>query len=325
MPIHIIREDITKINCDIIVNATNEFMNGTGGVDGAIRYAAGKEFNQDCEMLGSCAIGEAKITKGYKLPCKYVIHTVGPQWVDGKHNEKNLLESCYKNCLDLAKCYQCESIAFPIISSRTYGYPKEEAFKIAVNIIQEFLLKHDMDVYIVVFDKKTTHISKKLFNNVLEYIDDNYIDEYTFNKQRRIAKRMSYEQEIETFDTALPFGFADEFILDESFSECLLRLIDEKGMKDSECYKKANIDRKLFNKIKNNNDYHPKKETVISFALSLELSLKETEELLKKAGYSLSNSYKFDVIIQYFLVNHIYDIITINETLYAFDQKLLSI
>jgi len=172
MALKIIQNDITKIQCDAIVNAANSTLLGGGGVDGAIHKAAGKELLLECTKLGGCKTGQAKLTRAYKLPCRYVIHTVGPKWKGGGNGEKELLESCYRESLKLAVEYKCESIAFPLISSGVYSYPKEQAFKVAVDTITEFLIHHDILVYIVVFDKSTFQISEKLFADITSYIDD---------------------------------------------------------------------------------------------------------------------------------------------------------
>lgn len=332
MPIQIIREDITKMKCDAIVNPTDEEMIGSGGVDGLIHKVAGPRLKEEFIQSGGCQVGKAKITKGFLLPSTYIIHTVGPIYIDGKHNEKSLLESCYKECLKLAVENNCKSIAFPLISTGTYRYPKEEAFNIAIQTIQNFLLNHEMNIFIVVYDKKAVSISKKIFTNVLEYIDDHYVEMYeaSYNRNVRYQPKLIFSKQ-EDISNKKSCDIYDEtislnekiFELDESFSESLIRMIDERNMKDSDCYKKANIDRKLFNKIKNNSNYHPKKETAIAFAIALELNLEDTLSFLSKAGYTLSNSYKFDVIIKYFIQNKIYDVMLINETLFTFDQKLL--
>ena len=331
MTIHVLREDITNIICDVIVNPTNTFLKAEGSLDKKIHMLAGIELDKKCKEIGYCKIGDAVITDGYNMKCKYIFHTVGPKWIDGKHNEEKDLRACYKKCLSLAVKQKCNSIAFPIISSGTLGYPKDIAFNIAVEEIQNFLLNNELEVFITVFDKKTTLISKQLFTDVKEYIDDYYFEKESVFFQRQSivfpkaeqSKTIDYFEESEIIDDCFTQLEDDQIILDESFSEALIRIIDEKGIKDSDCYKKANIDRKLFNKIKNNKEYHPKKETALSLAIALELDIDQTNELINKAGYILTNSYKFDVIIKYFINNKIFDVMLINETLYSFDQNLL--
>ena len=329
MPLQIVRNDITKMKVDAIVNAANSSLLGGGGVDGAIHAAAGPELLEECKKLGGCKTGDAKITKAYRLPCKYVIHAVGPIWQGGQSREKELLDSCYRTSLELAKLHKCESIAFPLISSGIYGYPKEQALKVAMDVIRDFLFKNEMQVYIVIFDKAAYHISEKLFADIAEYIDDNYVDAHT--DYRRASMRMNMPmQPLVHYDVCESKCMSVEEDLnsklkqiDESFAEMLLRKIDEKGMSDTECYKKANIDRKLFSKIRSNAGYKPSKPTAIAFAIALELSLEETEDMLRKAGFALSNSNKFDIIIEYFISRGNYNIFEINEALFAFDQSLL--
>lgn len=333
MPIQIIRQDITKIQCDAIVNAAKKSLLGGGGVDGAIHKAAGKGLLEECKTLGGCETGQAKITGAYNLPSKYVIHTVGPRWFGGFTGEEKKLESCYRESLRIAKENGCESIAFPLISSGAYGYPKDKALKVAVDTIGEFLLQNDMLVYIVVFDKNAFDIGRKLFTDIKAFIDDKYIEAHPpmLNRKREeIDECCCYESTSLQYPCSAPFEEETnlETLLtqvDESFSQMLLRKIDEKGMSDAECYKKANIDRKLFSKIKSNVDYKPKKTTAIAFAISLELSLEETKEMLTKAGYALSHSNKFDIIIEYFISKGNYNIFEINEALFAFDQSLLGV
>lgn len=362
MPIKIVRNDITKIECDAIVNAAKSSLLGGGGVDGAIHKAAGKGLLLECMKLGGCKPGEAKITSAHKLPCKYVIHTVGPKWKDGCSGEAAILASCYRSSLELAVRNNCESIAFPLIASGAYGYPKAEALRLAVDVISGFLIYHDLLVYIVVYDKTSYHISEGLFADIASYIDDKYVDTHFDVRYRQsecpgaafpTCSRSSFDGagestalRIEDDDTVIAetsvlhpvqaqkksnklfdtCSFSlDDLInqIDESFSQMLLRMIDEKGMTDAECYKKANIDRKLFSKIRSDINYKPSKNTAIAFAISLELTLPETKDMLMKAGYALSRSNKFDIIIEYFITKGVYNVFEINEALFAFDQSLL--
>ena len=329
MPLQIIRNDITKMTVDAIVNAANESLLGGGGVDSAIHYAAGPKLLAECRRLGECKTGRAKITGGYNLPAKYVIHTVGPIYKDGKRGEKNLLESCYRESLTLAKEHDCETVAFPLISSGIYGYPKDQALKVAIDVISDFLLENDMTVYIVIFDKAAYKISEKLFTDIAEYIDDHYVDEHTDYRRESMRLNMPIQPIMAEDMCECKAMAADDDLdskfkqIDESFSQMLLRKIDEKGMTDAECYKKANIDRKLFSKIRSDVHYKPSKPTAIAFAISLELPLEETEDMLKKAGFALSHSNKFDIIIEYFISKGNYNIFEINEALFAFDQSLL--
>ena len=336
MPLKIIRNDITKMAVDAIVNAAKESLLGGGGVDGCIHRAAGPELLAECRTLGGCRTGQAKITKAYRLPCKYVIHTVGPVWQDGKQGEREKLVSCYRTSLALAKEHGCETVAFPLVSSGVYGYPKDQALRVAVDTIGQFLLENDMTVYLVIFDRAAYQISGKLFADIAEYIDDHYVDEHSDFRQERLRRmnRLEVEESAICEESAAPCapmavgavgGSLDDLLkdLDAGFSETLLKLIDRSGKKDSEIYKKANVDRKLFSKIRNNPGYKPSKATAIAFAIALELDLAETRDLIARACFALSHSSKFDVIIEYFIQQKNYDIFEINEALFAFDQSLL--
>lgn len=344
MPLTIVRNDITQMHVDAIVNAANESLLGGGGVDGAIHEAAGPELFKECMTLHGCDTGSAKVTKGYRLPCRCIIHAVGPRWIDGRHGEPELLKSCYETSLRLAEEHGCASIAFPLISSGIYGYPKDQALKVAVDTISDFLLEHEMDVSIVVFDRKAYQISGKLFADIAEYIDDRYVEEHTDEDANRVSRRHEFSRrfgrgvygcsevpipretdqsidmspvcETNTLEEALEQ-------IDESFSEMLLRKIDECGMTDAQCYKKANIDRKLFSKIRSDKFYRPSKPTALAFALALELPRPELEDMLRKAGYALSRSSKFDIIVMYFVERGDYNVNEINEALFAFDQSLI--
>lgn len=327
MPLQIVRNDITTMKMDAIVNAANESLLGGGGVDGAIHRAAGPELLAECRTLGGCKTGQAKITKGYRLPAKFVIHTVGPIWRGGGHGERELLVSAYRSSLELALAHGCETVAFPLISSGVYGYPKDQALKVAVDTIGEFLLCHDMTVYLVIFDRAAYTICGKLFADIAAYIDDRYVDAHTDNREtqrRRMALASMPMEEDALAPIAAPADL-DEALnkLDESFSQMLLRKIDERGMTDAQCYKKANIDRKLFSKIRSDVHYKPSKPTAMAFAVALELPLDEAREMLEKAGFAFSHASKFDIIVEYFIAHRNYNIFEINEALFAFDQSLL--
>jgi len=393
MPLSIIRNNIIKMNTDAIVNSTNTNLETSGGVCGAIFNAAGiTKLKKACDKLAPINIGSAVITKGYALRSKYIIHTAGPVYINGNNYERNLLGSCYTNSLNLAKSYNCESISFPLISSGRLNYPKEDALDIAIASIKEWLLLNEMDVYIVVYDKKSFVISKNLLGDVRTFINEHYIDEYKTNVWKGIgsdatvlinaehrddmpqgsgtaddgssmaddgngmaddgsySKNMelpsSVDEDGKTFPRqAISTSFdmqeksrksynqrqksrgtsVSEILhgMDEPFSMVLLKLIDYKGKTDVDVYKRANIDRRLFSKIRIGNGYIPSKKTVIALAIALELTLPEVHKLLEHAGYALSPSVPFDVIIEYFIIGKKYDIFEINNVLFEYDMPLL--
>ena len=348
MPFEMVRNDITRMKVDAIVNAANRSLLGGGGVDGAIHRAAGPKLLEECRTLGGCETGEAKITKGYDLPARYVIHTVGPIWHGGGNGEKELLTACYQHSLELAVQYGCESVAFPMISAGAYGYPKDQAMAVAVDTITRFLMDHDLMVWLVVFGPSEFATGKKLFRDVQEYIDDVYAEnhvrknvEYAREKLWREDEDAALHMDMQiggaleesTFDVIAPMAAPslakepdwNELLkqTDEGFSQTLLRLIDERNMKDADCYKKANVDRKLFSKIRSNPEYRPSKQTVFAFAVALELPLPEAKKLLKKAGFALTHSSKFDIVMEYFFKHPGHDVFEINEVLFRYDLPLL--
>ena len=366
MPFEIIRNDITKMRVDAIINPTDKRLSGGGGLDAAIHRAAGAELDDACRALGGCAVGEAKLTPGFRLAAKYVIHTAGPVWHGGSCGERALLSACYRNSLALAKALDCQTIAFPLISAGAFGYPKDEALSVAIEAISAFLFESDATVYLVVFGRTEYLASRKLFRNVQAYIDDVYADSHyaapseSARHHRRAAEdaapygnlRPDALEDAEAFaglsDAAMPAPRADEaprmahkrgtpldsarpaFDLqralkqtDEGFSEALLRLIDERGMTDAECYKRANVDKRLFSKIRSNPNYRPSKPTVFAFAVALRLSLPETVRLLRRAGFAITHSSKFDIIMEYFISQRAYDIYEINGVLFDYDLPLL--
>lgn len=332
MPFNIVRNDITKMETDVIVNAANSRLLMGGGVCGAIFNAAGAEKMQAaCDKIGFCGLGEAVITKGFNLKAKYVIHTVGPIYKAGNTVQEQQLYSAYASSLKLAKSKRVKSIAFPLISSGIFGYPKSEAITIARQAIKDFLKDNDMDIYLVVYDRDAFEISKGLFDRIKSYIAETLVLPQSYDG-RIDSRSIPIERSVYESEMMLPqmaknsaSRSLDDLLknLDETFSQMLLRLIDERNLKDSEVYKKANIDRKLFSKIRNDKNYRPKKSTVLSFAIALGLSLDETKDILGKAGFAFSPSSRADVIVEYFIENENYDIFEINEALFAFDEPLL--
>lgn len=338
MPLQIVRQDITKMRVDAIVNTTNEEMIGYSGVDLAVHTIAGSELDEECASLPPLGLGQAQITGGYNLPCKYVIHTSGPIWRGGLMGESIILRSCYVESLKLAVKHGCRSVAFPLISSGVYQYPKDQVLKFAIQTITEFLFEHELTVYICVFDRESYSFSQKLFNDIKSFIDDDYVeahDEDFYFEHDAPTKGLLFNK---LSEAALPMFASEELPgrsarrktlkeymkqMDRSFAEMLFDLIDESGMTDVECYKRANVDKRIFSKIKSNKNYRPSKQTAVAFAISLKLDLDTTQELLATAGMTLSRSNVFDKIILYFIHNEIYDIFEINEALFEFDQVLL--
>ncbi len=330
MSFTIIRNDITKMQTDAIVNAANTELQMGGGVCGAIFKAAGvKELQAACNKLSPIQTGEAVITPGFALSAKHIVHTAGPVYRDGQHGEADLLRACYIHSLTVAAENGCESITFPLISSGIFGYPKKNALQMATQAIQDYLAEHDMDVYLAVFDKDAFTISEQLLGGVESYIDEHYVNEH-IDRRRGISLLNVERSEIFAEEAmSIPIAAAakglDELIenLDEPFSQTLLRIIDAKGKTDVEVYKRANIDRRLFSKIRSGKAYMPSKRTAIALAIALELTLRETEDFLNRAGYALSHSQKFDVIVEYFIVGGRYDIFEINEVLFHYDLPVL--
>lgn len=337
MPFTIVRQDITSMRVDAIVNAANTELQMGGGVCGAIFRAAGPgRLQAACDKLAPIQTGGAAITPGFDLPARYVIHAAGPVYSAWKkENSRALLRSAYLESLRLAEENGCGSIAFPLISSGIYGYPKDEALEVARQSIGEFLQSHDMDVYLAVFDKSSFLVGEALLGRVESYIDQHYVDRHQTGRRRLLKVEEDALENAPPFSAAppampmagaaaMPPNLSDLMKkLDEPFSAALLKLIDQKGRTDVEVYKRANIDRKLFSKIRTGKGYTPKKPTILALAVALELTLDETDALLERAGYALSHASKFDVIVEYFIVSGQYDIFQINEVLFAYDQPLL--
>lgn len=361
MPFQIIRNDITRVKADAIVNTANPHARVGGGTDSAVYKAAGWEMLlEERKKIGDIPVGEVAVTPAFSLPAKYIIHTVGPAWVDGRHGEYDHLASCYRKSLLIAEQLECESIAFPLISTGTYGFPKGRALQIALRTISEHLQRSEMEVILVVFDRKAYELSSELTDHVRQYIDDNYVSlkeadyyhrdyrpgEYINTVERTESPSMFRRRRRRKQDTGpmRPAGmdlyeiFPSESLqapkpkenLDdiirhpgEGFQECLFRLIDERKMEDPEVYRRANISRKLFSKIRCNSGYTPGKKTVLALAVALELNLDQTTDLLSRAGLAFSPGNIFDLIVKYCIENRTYDIYEINALLFEYDQPLL--
>ena len=344
MPFLMIRNDITKVTADAIVNPANRNLLQGSGTSRAIYQAAGEqELTAACEAIGRCDLGRAVCTPAFGLPATYIFHAVCPAWHGGFFGEAKQLAGAYHSALELAAEYHCESVAFPLLSSGNYGYPKEQAFRIAVDTITQYVMEHDLTVYLVLYDRHSLAVSRKLFASVEEYIDDHYVaqndESYQFDRRRRESverRRWRLEEEatpmLETAAAPPPPATTPmaarslEHLMDnlgESFTTRLLRLIDERGLKDSTVYKQSNISRQHFSKIQCNRDYNPKKKTVLAFAVGLHLSEDETIDLLKSAGYAFSDGSKQDWIVRYCLEHKIYNINQVNTLLFQWDQEQL--
>ena len=352
MPFEIVRNDITMMHVDAIVNAASRLPRVNAGVNAAIHKKAGPQLLEARKRIGYIQPGTAAITPAFALDAEYVIHAATPIWLNGLCGEEKTLANAYKMCLELAEKHQCASIAFPLLASGNHGFPKGKALQIAISVFSEFLLEHEMQIYLVVFGKDSLQLSEKLVQNVQCYIDENYVADYEQEiyggaKANRARGQNWREHTIElqeaSFDASdsdggyemhcapVAYGMAprslDEFLKekDVGFTETLLKLIRDSGMKNSAVYKKANISKQHFSKIINDSNAKPSKQTAIALALALELDLEGTKDLIGRAGYALTKSSTFDLIIQYFIEKKQYDVIEINIALYEFDQSLLGI
>ena len=342
MSFEIVRNDITKMAVDAIVNTANPKPVVGVGTDAMIHKVAGPGLLEARQKIGSIAVGEAAVTEAFDLQANYVIHTVGPVWNGGEDGEEEALRRCYDNSLKLAAANHCKSIAFPLISTGNYGFPKDKALQIAISAFSAFLLEQEMQIYLVVFDRTSFKLSEKLFQSVASYIDEHYVQLSTAaaygiatGAPRRSRCRHDREAEerimLEQCASCEPMPMAAKTLSlenvlkqkDAGFTETLLKRIDDSGKKDSDIYKKALLSKQHFSKIRNNPDYKPTKPTAIALALALELDLEATKDLIGRAGYTLTNSSKFDLIIRYFIELGHYNLVEINTVLYEFDQSLL--
>jgi len=349
MPFRIVRNDIANMRADAIVNSANPEAKVGMGVDSALHRKAGPELLEFRRLIGNIPVGEAAATPAFSLKARYVIHAVAPVWRGGDFREAELLRGCYERALRLAVELKCESVAIPLLGAGTYGFPKALALQIAIGVFSAFLMEHDMQITLVVYNRKAVALSERLVASVTSYIDENYIRERPYEEEDQIVRRRRDSAQCRPrhpasvfydgplFSAASPAETAvgkaekvddrslEELLtqLDTGFSETLLKLIDQSGKTDPEVYKKANIDKKLFSKIRSNPDYRPKMKTALAFAIALELDIETTRDLLARAGLTLSRSRKFDVIVEYFITHKRYDIFELNQVLFAFHQPLI--
>lgn len=316
MAFKIVRNDITKMNIEAIVNTANEQVKVGSGCDIAVYKAAGYDQLLDYrkKYIGVVSEGKAFITPGFGLNAKFIIHTVSPLYIDGKSGEEEKLRDCYKNSLKIAKENGIKEIAFPLISTGSFKYPKEEGMRIAIDEINRFLLTNEMDITLVVFDSKANRLGKNLFKNLDSYINESYVrdiieENYFFCRKASNNICFNKNNVQDDIDSKLEDRIKH---LSDTFSEYLLFLIKSKGMKNSDVYKRAIVDKKVFSKIKNNPDYHPQKTTVLQLCIGAMLNLDEAVDLLSRAGYALSPCNKTDIIFSYFIENEIYDMIDID-------------
>ncbi len=326
MPLQIVQKSIAEMCCDAIVDPTDSSYSGSGGADRAIHAAGGLPLELFCSGLAPLKPGKTAVSPSFGLPCKNIIHIIGPVWQGGDHNEEELLRDCYINAIGTAKMLCARSVAFPLISSGRFGFPKDLVLSIAVDTISKYMMADDPDreFYICIPDRNAFVVTKEDVLN--EYLDDrrSAFEDMTelacYSCESLPPRSAALPKAVRATKEELSDWLKKQ---DDSFAVTLLKLIDKKGMSDVECYKKANVTRKTFWKINNSASYKPSKQTVLAFAVALELSMDETEQLLRSAGFSLSHNNTFDLIVEFYITNGIYDIFEINSALYRYDQPCL--
>lgn len=331
MPFLMLRNDITKVHADAIVNPANPWLRQGSGTSRGIYLAAGEEqLTAACGAIGRCEPGKAVCTPGFALPAKYIFHAVCPRWHGGTMQEEQKLSSTYGSALQLALEYQCTSIAFPLLSTGNYAYPKEQAFRVAMEVITRFLLEHEMMVYLVLYDRESVAVGQKFAASLDQYIDDHYAIHNDEGWGWGACLRAAHGELQGKVRPRLPEGESPQSLEQmlsgwqkETFSEQLLRLIDERGLKDPDVYRGANLTRQHFSKIRSNMDHRPTKRTALALAVSLQLTVPETEVLLQSAGFAFSNCSKQDIIVRYCMEHKIYNINRVNALLYQNDQEQL--
>lgn len=323
MTLKIIRADIASVKADAIVNTANPMPVVGGGSDKAIYQAAGKnDLLKARKKIGKLEVSHVAVTEAYNLNCKYLLHTVGPVWTGGDNSEITKLEDCYNNCLAKAYELECETIAFPLISSGIYRFPRDLALKIAIKCFSDFLLKHEINIILVVFDSDSYKLSSQLFSDIDTYVSEHYVQQKIMDEYPSCSVRFGFKNIQKDISASKNLDKVLENI-GPNFKETLFSLIDEKGLKDPEVYKRANVDRKTFSKIRCQENYLPRKKIVLALGVALNLSYSEMSDFLSTAGMAFSPASKSDLLVKYFIENNIYDINTINLALFEYGFECL--
>ena len=352
MAFTIVRNDITKMNVDAIVNSTNEYLQAGGlGVDAGIRCAAGPELEKALAAIGFCPVGSAVITDAFDISsCRYIIHAVGPVYTDGRHGESMLLKKCYRSILTLARESSCASVAIPLISSGAYRYPKAEAYSIATSCIREFLLSlpedEDMMVYMVLYDRDAVAVSEKTDAGIRHFISEAYRQRKKEQLSSLYERRRSYavynaeplcgsafrdDAPAALADSGFHTAAAPKVSLpgegyeneDRSFADMCEWWCQQKGISKKEFYNRANINKSMFWGMKHHPEQIPKKTNALACVIGLKLNYDQAIDLLGRAGMTLSKYYETDLIVEYFIRERNYDIDEINALLYQKDLSLL--
>ena len=347
MPFKIIRDDITKVKADAIVNPANPEPVIGGGVESAIYEAAGKEKLLEARKeLGRLQPGKVGVTEAFNLAAKYIIHVSGLYWKGGNSFEARCLKECYEKALKAALDKGCKSIAFPLLGTGTYGFPKDIGLDVAVSTFTEFLEEYEMEITLVVFDNEAVNVSGKLVYEVKSFIDDKYAHEVLeteYKKDRNIERyalpneRFHLLLKEETYDvldnactkdtfSAKPSGSLEaalKNIYKESFEKHLQQLINKKGLKNSEVYAAANISKQYFSKLLKG-QVKPSKDKMLALAVGLRLNMDETADFLRIGGYALSPISQTDTVVEYFIRKQEYNVLKINIVLFDYGLEPLT-
>lgn len=334
MPFFIVEGDITKMNTDCIVISSDVSLKPVGGMSTAL-YNAVKEpelLKKECEKIGFCGGCECVTTRSYGLASKYIIHSVAPIFCDCGKNAEKYMETCYKNALYMAGCKEAKSVSLPFIGTGKKGFPKDMVLRSAINSIKNYLDKYDMNIYFVVHNRSSFLVDSNLIEKVNNFINDNYTGKT--NKSFDIINSFaeSFTVDSDTF-VNFPIDFnradiaTDEIVEKNSekvkFDELLKNEMKKHKIRDSKLYRKCNIEKDAFARLKNDINKNPSKEIVFALTVGLEMNIFDAEIFVKKCGYSLSSDYKQNVILRYFLENKMFDIYTINEIMFYYNESQL--